>query len=130
MTKLVADKIQPALPAQAVRQQPDHLMKSQASVDCARHRTKTAHVRVHLGVHQPEGDRLVAYQGLVVALAVSNGRLPPTTILQSVNNIPYVPILVFHCLQDPYPLVGNGHGQSVVKAAAALLHGPAQCRHA
>ena len=35
-------------------------------------RLQSGHPRIHLCVHQPEGERFVSYQGLVVAFVIGN----------------------------------------------------------
>ena len=130
MAELVALEVEPALAAQTVGQQADHLVKGQAAVDDGRERRQRRHVRVHLGVHEPEGDRLVAHERLVVALHVGDVGLLPSAVLERVHDVAEVPVLVLGLLEQLDPLVGQSHGQTVVEARAALLHRTTQCRHA
>mmetsp|Transcript_10489 Transcript_10489/g.27988 ORF Transcript_10489/g.27988 Transcript_10489/m.27988 type:complete len:478 (-) Transcript_10489:99-1532(-) len=89
-----------------------------------------AHAGVHLRVHQPEGHRLVADDRLVVRLAVRDDLLLVAPIRERVDDVPHVPGLVRALLQQLDPHVRDGHGQTVVEAEAAVLHGPAQRGHA
>lgn len=57
-------EVEVALAAQAVGEQPDHLVQLDAAIDDRRHRHKAAHVGVHLLVHEPKGQRLVSNKSL------------------------------------------------------------------
>src|SRR5258708_3292204 len=69
MAKLVTHKVEVALSAEAERQEPDDLVEAHSPAD---HEALpvVGHVPVHLLVHQPEGQSLVADERLVVALHV------------------------------------------------------------
>ena len=47
-----------------MREEADHLVQLDASVDDGGHGDQGAHVGVHLLVHEPEGQRLVSHQRL------------------------------------------------------------------
>ena len=70
----LTNEIEVALPAQADGDQADHLVQGQAAVHHQGGAREDGHVGVHLLVHQPEGDGLVAHQRLVVALSVRDAR--------------------------------------------------------
>ena len=74
-------------------------MESDAAVDDQRGRL-VVHAIVHLLVHQPEGDRLVADQRLVVALGVRDVLLAVPTVDQRPDHLLHVPIFVAAVLQE------------------------------
>ena len=87
-------KVEVAFAAEAVRDESDHLMESDAAVDDHVRFGQVGHVRVHVFVHQPEGQRLVPDQRLIVALSISDVPLTVTTIGQREDDVPQVPLLV------------------------------------
>ena len=87
MTEFVADKVQPAFAAQTLREQTNHLVERNAALNDRRVVGQSGHVRVHLLVHQPERDRLVADQRLIVRFAVGDGLLAPSSIGECVTDL-------------------------------------------
>jgi hypothetical protein len=75
VTKLVSHKIEVSFAAQGVGNQSDHLVQGQATVNDSGARAELAHVVVHFLVHQPERERLVTDQRLVVTLRVRDRQL-------------------------------------------------------
>eukprot|EP00951_Prasinocladus_malaysianus_P021839 scaffold181505_cov33-Prasinocladus_malaysianus.AAC.1 len=94
VAKLVAHEVQPAVPAERHRQQPCHLVEGDASSDDRRLLLQGAHVVIHLGVHQAEGDGLVAHESLVVALAVRHHLLREPPVAQRGHQVLHAPVLV------------------------------------
>mmetsp|Transcript_29626 Transcript_29626/g.71148 ORF Transcript_29626/g.71148 Transcript_29626/m.71148 type:complete len:352 (-) Transcript_29626:192-1247(-) len=130
MTELTAHKRQVPLAPEATGHQPDHLVQRNAPVDNQGFRIHdTAHVEVHLLVHEPHGDGLVADDGLVVGLGVGDALLPPPAVLERVGEMPHVPLVVRLLLEHLDPQVGQGHRQPIIKTKPALRHRPAQGRH-
>ena len=65
-------------------------VKSQVFIICfSQFRT-----RVHLLVHEPEGEGLVPHESLVVGLGVGDALLHPTTVGESVDDVANVPIFI------------------------------------
>mmetsp|Transcript_24606 Transcript_24606/g.76616 ORF Transcript_24606/g.76616 Transcript_24606/m.76616 type:complete len:642 (+) Transcript_24606:455-2380(+) len=130
--ELVAHEVQIPLAAEAQHQQPDHLVHGEAPVDAegGLRTLDEAHAGVHLCVHEPEGDRLVADNRLVVGLDVRDDLLLPTAVGQRVGDVAHVPAVVGALLQELDEHVGDGHGQAVVEAEAAVLDRPAERGHA
>ena len=116
-------------------------MQSQATGDNGCHRAHVRHVRVclsiriclqmtkgrriftHLFIHQPERERLVAYKSLVMTLCVRDTFFTIAPVYERMNNITHVPCVVLRMLEELDPLVGNRHGEAVVKTNA-----PGVCR--
>ena len=94
MPEFVAHERQVAFAAQTVRHQPDHLVQRHPAVDHVVGRALGRHARVHLFVHQPKGQRLVAHQGLIVRFRVSNTLFLPTSVAQRVNHVGHIPVFV------------------------------------
>mmetsp|Transcript_31485 Transcript_31485/g.82569 ORF Transcript_31485/g.82569 Transcript_31485/m.82569 type:complete len:509 (-) Transcript_31485:1316-2842(-) len=109
MPELVAHEAQPAFAAEAHRDQPHHLVQREPAVDDHARRAHGAHVRVHLGVHEPERLGLVADDGLVVRLRVGDAGLLPAPVLQRVGDVAHVPIIVRRLLQELDPHVWERH---------------------
>ena len=59
-------EVEVGLAAERMRQQPDHLVQRQPAIDHKRRLRHGRHVRVHLLIHQPEGDGFIAHQRLVM----------------------------------------------------------------
>ncbi len=96
----VTYEIQVTLSTQTVGEETYHLVQSNPPVyDQARLR-HCGHVGVHLFVHQPERDRLVPDQGLVVALGVRDVFLPMATVGEGPVNLEHVPVVVFLFFQE------------------------------
>lgn len=57
-------EVQVSLPSQAMGKQSDHLVELDAPINNGVHWNQSAHVGVHILVHQPEGQRFVSHQGL------------------------------------------------------------------
>ena len=75
-------------------------MEGDATVNDQRGAGHHGHVVVHLLVHQPEGDGLVAHQCLVVALRVGDAGLRPAPVGQRVGDVAHVPVLILGGLQQ------------------------------
>mmetsp|Transcript_78471 Transcript_78471/g.202067 ORF Transcript_78471/g.202067 Transcript_78471/m.202067 type:complete len:423 (-) Transcript_78471:401-1669(-) len=132
VAELVAHEVEVALATKAQHQEAQHLVQRQTAVDAhgGRGRLDQAHACVHLRVHQPEGDGLVADDGLVVRLNVADHLLLIPPVRERVDDVPHVPALVRLLLQHLDEHVRDGHRKAVVEAEAAILHGPAQRGHA
>jgi len=112
-----------------VGEEPDHLVQRDAPVHDDGERKEDGHARVHLLVHKPEGQGLVPHEGLVVGLAVGDRLLLVPAVREGVDNVAEVPPLVWELLEQLDPHIGDGHGQSVVKASSAVLHRAAEPGH-
>lgn len=60
----LTNKVEVGLPAERVRDEPDHAVQREAALDDGAGLAQRRHVRVHAGVHQPERYCFVAYQRL------------------------------------------------------------------
>ena len=85
---------------------------------------------VHIGIDEAEDDCLVAHECLVVTLAIGNGTLPLPTVRELPINARGVPILVFFLLDELDPVVGDVHGEAVIKTIAARRKGRREAGHA
>ena len=141
VSKLVPHEVQVALAAQHFGEQPNQM----EHVDALRHydvpRHQLRHARVHRGVHQPERQRLVPHERLIVALVVAHvlladavGERARTTLPSvgdRVENVTHVPVLQTTLLQQANPLVCLSvhrtiptcyrHVHAVVEADAAAV---------
>lgn len=119
MTKLVAFKIEVALSAESMSKQPaetsvrkrstfiraekhlpDHLVDTQAPLNCWCALRQVTHVRVHLLVHEPEGKGLVTHQSLVVTLRVADALLIVSPVDERPADRVEIPILIFCFLEN------------------------------
>ena len=128
MSEFVAHKIQIGLSRQRDRKKPDHLVQRHAAVDhdvlCG-----AVHIGVHLLVHQPERNGLVADQCLVVRLAVGHRFDIRQPVGHHVPHLPDVPLFVRHFFQQFDPEVGHGHAEPVVEPYPALFGRGAHAGH-
>jgi hypothetical protein len=85
----------------------------------------------HLLVHQPERQRLVSNEGLIVTFGVGDALLAVPSVDEGVDDVAHVPVVVaLGLLEELDPHVGNGHRQSVVEPDAARGNVSAEGRHA
>mmetsp|Transcript_108129 Transcript_108129/g.271993 ORF Transcript_108129/g.271993 Transcript_108129/m.271993 type:complete len:307 (-) Transcript_108129:1111-2031(-) len=131
VAELVSHEVQVAFASEAQNQEADHLVQSEASVDAqGRLRTREeAHAGVHLCVHQPERQGLVAHNGLVVGFCVGHNFLLPPAVRQSVRDVAHIPAIVTAFLEQLDEHVWDGHGQTVVEAEATFGDWPAERGH-
>mmetsp|Transcript_34330 Transcript_34330/g.87797 ORF Transcript_34330/g.87797 Transcript_34330/m.87797 type:complete len:213 (+) Transcript_34330:439-1077(+) len=131
VAELIAHEVEVRLAAQGHGDQADHLVQRNSAVHSGRAGAKAGrcHEVVHVLVHQPERDCLVAHQRLVVALRVADAGLCVPAVGHGVADVAHVPAPVVHG-HDLDPLVGDGHLQAVVKAHAALADRAAEGGHA
>ena len=127
--QLVAHEVQVGLAPEGHGDEPNHLVQGHAPDDDLGGLVQRAHAFVHLGAHQPEGDRLVPDQRLVVTLGVSHRLLGVPAVAERVDELGHLPVLVADVFQVPDPEVRQAHPEPVVKADAAVVHPPAQSRH-
>ena len=93
VAELVAHEVEIAFAGQAEGDQADQLVQGDAAVD-DQVVAGLVHVPVHVLVHQPEGERLVADQRLVVALGVADVLFAVAAVEQRVKQLAEVPLLV------------------------------------
>jgi len=74
MSKLIPNEREVSFTSKGMCDKSYHLVQGQTSVNDGCQLGQIAHVRVHLLVHEPESDGLIADQGLVMRLAVRNRR--------------------------------------------------------
>ena len=86
-------------------------------------------VPVHIGIDQTEDDGLVAHECLVVTLAVRDGLLVRTTVLNLPEDRADIDILVAYLFNSLDPVVGDVHGHTVVEAVTAILELSCQSWH-
>ena len=128
VAELIAYEIQIPLAAQGERNQPDHLVQGDAAID-DRIAAGLAHVPVHVRVHQPKGDGLVAYQRLVVTFGVGDVLFALTAVEQHAKDLAHAPVLVAPIAQHLDPVVGDAHGQTIVEPQPTFVHRAGQPDH-
>ena len=97
---ILTNKIEIAFTTECVCKEPDHLVQCNATIDNDRRPRHRRHAEVHLLVHQPECQRFVADERLVVTLTVCDAPFTMTTIRQSMHNVLDIPLIVRLVLQD------------------------------
>mmetsp|Transcript_8241 Transcript_8241/g.15658 ORF Transcript_8241/g.15658 Transcript_8241/m.15658 type:complete len:572 (-) Transcript_8241:563-2278(-) len=131
VAELVAHEGEVALPAQGHGEDADHLVQRKPAVHAVRRLPDGGHLIVHVGVHQPEGQRLGPHQRLVVGLGVGDALFVVPPVLHGEHEVAHVPVMVVDpLLHGLHPLVGDGHLQPVVKPDASLRNWAAQRGHA
>jgi hypothetical protein len=90
---------------------------------------KGRRVSTHLLVHQPERERFIAHQSLVMALCIGDTFLAIAPVRQCMDDITHVPRIILHVLEELDPLVRNCHGEAVVKTNAPDVRRGAKKRH-
>ena len=129
MSELIAHEVEVAAVDAGERHEAYHLVESHAALHCevvvAVH-----HVPVHLLVDESEYYGLVAYEGLVVALAVGDCLLVGAAVGEFPEDGGRVPVFVFLLLDHLDPVVGDAHGHAVVEADAAVFELYGEAGHA
>ncbi|KAI7092158.1 1,4-alpha-glucan-branching [Hortaea werneckii] len=119
VAELVAFEVQVGFAPEPVRDQPDHLVQRHAAFDDGGEFREGGHVRVHLGVAEPEEEGLVADEGLVVGFGVGDGFFAVATVGQGEAEVAHVPVDVLLLFQPFDVEVRYGHGESVVESYSA-----------
>mmetsp|Transcript_92966 Transcript_92966/g.165325 ORF Transcript_92966/g.165325 Transcript_92966/m.165325 type:complete len:270 (-) Transcript_92966:1073-1882(-) len=132
MTKFVANEIQVGFTSEAQDQESNHLVQCKSAVHshAVMRILVNTHVCVHGCVHQPEGQCLVSNNGLVMGFSISHHLLFPASVGEGVRDVPHVPAVITHFLQQLDEHVRDRHGQSVVKSKATPVNRKAQRWHA
>ena len=86
-------------------------------------------ISTHLLVHQPERDRFVAYESLIMALCIGDAFLAVAPVHECMDDVTHVPCVIRRVFEELDPLVWNGHGKSVVKTNASNISGDTKKRH-
>ncbi len=86
-------------------------------------------ISTHLLVHQPERERFVAYESLVMALCIGNAFLAVAPVRECMDDVTQVPCIIRYVFEELDPLVRNSHGKSVVKTNAANISRGTKKRH-
>mmetsp|Transcript_53980 Transcript_53980/g.110172 ORF Transcript_53980/g.110172 Transcript_53980/m.110172 type:complete len:679 (+) Transcript_53980:411-2447(+) len=128
--ELVTHEGEVALAAERHGHEADDLVHGDAAVHDRVRRRQQRHPVVHLLVHQPEGDGLVADKRLVVRLAVAHHLLLVAAVGEGVDDVAHVPLVVRAFLEQLDPHVGCCHRKPVVEAEASLVDGAAERGHA
>ena len=97
MTEFVTHKIEVGLPSQRDRKEADHLMQRHTPINNQVF-SRPIHIRIHLLVHQPEGNGFISHQSLIMRLAVSYRLNRPQSIDHHVPHLPDVPLLIGYLL--------------------------------
>ena len=129
MAELIAHEIKISFAGQAEGDQPDHLVQRDAAVD-DHGLAGLVHVPVHFLVHQPERDRLVADQRLVVALGIADVLFAESAIHQRVINLAQVPVFVGFFFEQLDPVIGHAHRQAIIETEPAFVDRPRHADHA
>ena len=119
MPEFIAHKGQIAFAAQGGGDQPQHFMQRDSPVNDHVF-LGFFHPPVHFLVTQPEHQRFVAYQRLIMGFAVANDLFLWSANGQLVVDLIQIPVFVRGFLQKPDPHIRLAHSQTVVKADAPL----------
>lgn len=90
-------KVEVPLAAESVRDEADYLVEGDAAVDDDRRPGFFRHHPVHLLVHEPEGNRFIADERLVMTLGVCDVLLAIAPVHQRPRDLLHAPIFIF-CL--------------------------------
>ena len=129
MAKLVAHEVEVAFAACRDGHQTDHLMQGDGALDDHVF-VAAVHAPIHFLVGQPEHERLVAHERLIVALAVGDVLLARTAGNQLVIQAAHVPLAVLLFPDGLDEIIRQAHAQAVVKPNAALFDRQTHARHA
>lgn len=72
MSKLVSHEVEISFSPDRLRQQSNQMQDVDPVEDRAIARRQLGHARVHLGVHQPKGQRLVSNKRLIMTLVIGH----------------------------------------------------------
>ena len=128
MSELVTHKAEVGITARSDGHQSNHLMESHTSFYHQILRP-LIHRKVHLLIHQAEGDSLVAHYSLVVRLGVSHRLNLRQTVGHHTPHLVDIPILISLILQQFNPIVRNCHSEAEVETDTAILDCAAHSRH-
>ena len=128
MPELIAHESQISVTGRRQRQKPYHLVEGHAPVH-DKILGVNVHRRVHLLIHQPEYQRLVPHQSLVMALRVTYGLLVRAFVRQFPPDFAHAPLLVTLFLQPFYPVVCYAHSHPEIEAQAARGERGSKSRH-
>ena len=129
VAELIAHEAEPALAAEGEGKQADDLVEGDAALD-DRVLVLGGHVPIHLFVHEPEGEGLIADECLVVAFRVGDGGLAVAAVGEDAPEFVEVPVLVALVLEELDPMIRDAHGEAVGETNAALRVRAAQAGHA
>ena len=127
---LVTHEVKVTLATESQRENADHLVQGHATIDFEAHGLITPHPSIYLRVEEPHGLSLIANDGLIVRLSVTNALLLPSTVRHAMSEVAHVPILIWRLLQQLDPKVWDEHAKSVIEAHASIFDRSAEGWHA
>ena len=128
MSELVTHEVQITAINGSTGHETDHLMQGDTTLSQVVH-ILLGEVPVHIGINQTEDDGLVANECLIVALAIRDGLLVRTTVLNLPENRADIDILIAYLFNSLNPVVRDIHRHTVVKAVTAILKLGSESRH-
>ena len=129
VAEFVADEAEPGFAAGNHGEEANHFMEGEAAVDDGTF-VRFLHVPIHLLIHEPEGEGLVADEALVVGLGVGDGFFAVASVRKLVPKDIEVPLFVGGVFEQFDPMVGDAHAEAVVETESAVGGGLAAAGHA
>ena len=129
MSEFVAHKVQISVAARRHRHQTNHFVQFHGPLD-RQTRISYAHVPVHLLIRQPEHDRFIPHQRLIMRFTVADGLFTGAPGRQFIPHLPDIPVLVLDLGNRPDPIIRQSHAEPIIKAHAAFPNRQAHSRHA
>ena len=121
MPEFIPHEIEVSVPGGGCGDEPDHFVEGDSPV----HRQalgSLVHEPVHVLIDQPENDRLVANQRLIVRFGIPYGFLIGPLGSQFMVDLLHVPLLVGTLLDCLDPVIGGAHGQPVTEPDTSVFH--------
>ena len=129
VTELITHKVEIALTSQTLCEQANHFVKSHTSCHLGVHLLALSQAGVDIGVEEPHGDCLIAYDSLVMRFGIADALLFPAPISHAMRQVAHIPHLIRRVLEQLDPEVRQEHAQSIVETNATVLDCPAESWH-
>lgn len=129
VAEFVADEAEPGFATGNHGEEANHFVEGNAAVDDGTF-VRLFHLPIHLFVHEPEGEGLVADEALVVGLGVGHGLFAIASVRKLIPKDVKVPLFVGGVFEEFDPVVGDAHAEAIVEAESAVGGGLAAAGHA
>ena len=128
VTEFVAHEVEITAIACRHRDEPNHFVQGDSAV-CDIIFVTFFEVPIHIGVNQPEDNRLIADESLVVAFGVRDGFFVCAAIGHFPENRRRFPIFVALFFDQLDPEIGDVHSQAIIETEAAVLELTCEAGH-
>lgn len=128
VAKFIPHKGEITFPAEPDGEQADDFMESDSAINDGA-LTDLIHVPVHFLIHEPEGERLIAHQRLIVGFSVGDVRFSVAAIGQGAPDFFDIPFFITAVLEELDPVVWKPHGEAMAEADATFRDRSTEPRH-